>query len=31
VIEVDGRELTLVSERLLAEAAEAYRDSGHVP
>lgn len=31
VIEVDGRELTLVDERLLAEAAQAYRDSGHVP
>ena len=30
-IEVDGRELTLVSERLLAEVAEAYRDSGRVP
>ena len=26
VIEVDGRELTLVDERLLAEAAHAYRD-----
>jgi methionyl-tRNA formyltransferase len=31
LIEVDGRELTLVDERLLAEAANAYRDSGHVP
>jgi methionyl-tRNA formyltransferase len=31
VVEVDGRELTLVDERLLAEAAEAYRDSGRVP
>jgi methionyl-tRNA formyltransferase len=31
VIEVDGRELTLVDERLLREAARAYRDAGHVP
>jgi methionyl-tRNA formyltransferase len=31
VIEVDGRELTLVDERLLADAARAYRDSGQVP
>jgi methionyl-tRNA formyltransferase len=31
VIEVDGRELTLVDERLLADAAKAYRDSGQVP
>jgi methionyl-tRNA formyltransferase len=31
VIEVDGRELTLVDEPLLAEAARAYIDSGHVP
>jgi methionyl-tRNA formyltransferase len=31
VIEVDGRALTLVDERLLAEAAHAYRDSGRVP
>jgi methionyl-tRNA formyltransferase len=31
VIEVDGRELTLVDEGLLADAAEAYRDSGQVP
>jgi methionyl-tRNA formyltransferase len=31
VVEVDGRELTLVSEQLLADAAEAYRDSGRVP
>ena len=31
VIEVDGREVTLVDERLLAEAAHAYRDSGQVP
>jgi methionyl-tRNA formyltransferase len=31
VIEVGGRELTLVDERVLAEVAEAYRDSGQVP
>lgn len=31
VVELDGRELTLVDARLLAEVAEAYRDSGHVP
>jgi len=31
VIEVDGRELTLVDEGLLADAANAYRDSGRVP
>jgi methionyl-tRNA formyltransferase len=31
VVEVDGRELTLVDEQLLAELAEAYRDSGRVP
>jgi len=31
VIEVDGRELTLVDERLLREAADAYRDAGYVP
>ena len=31
VVEVDGRELTLVDERLLADAAQAYRDSGQVP
>jgi methionyl-tRNA formyltransferase len=31
VIEVDGRELTLVDERLLRDAARAYRDSGQVP
>ena len=31
VIEVEGRKLTLVDERLLAEVAEAYRDSGRVP
>jgi methionyl-tRNA formyltransferase len=31
VAEVNGRELTLVDERLLAEVAEIYRDSGRVP
>jgi methionyl-tRNA formyltransferase len=31
VVEVDGRELTLVSEQLLADAARAYRESGRVP
>jgi methionyl-tRNA formyltransferase len=31
VIEVDGRDLTLVDERLLAEAARAYREAGHIP
>ena len=31
VVEVDGRKLTLVDERLLAELAEVYRDSGRVP
>jgi methionyl-tRNA formyltransferase len=31
LIEVDGRELTLVDEQLLADAARAYRDSGQVP
>jgi methionyl-tRNA formyltransferase len=31
VIEVDGRLLTLVDERLLAETADAYRDAGLVP
>ena len=31
VVDVDGRELTLVGESLLAEVAEAYRDSGRVP
>jgi len=31
VVELDGRELTLVDERLLAELAEVYRDSGRVP
>jgi methionyl-tRNA formyltransferase len=31
VIEVDGRRLTLVDERLLAEIAGTYRDAGHLP
>lgn len=31
VIEVDGRTLTLVDERLLAETAHAYREAGLVP
>jgi methionyl-tRNA formyltransferase len=31
VIEVDGRLVTLVDERLLAEVADAYRDAGHLP
>ncbi len=31
VVEVDGRELTLVDERLLAETARAYREAGQVP
>jgi methionyl-tRNA formyltransferase len=31
VVDVEGRELTLVDERLLAEVAEAYRESGRVP
>jgi methionyl-tRNA formyltransferase len=31
VIELDGRHLTLVDERLLAEVADAYRDAGRVP
>jgi methionyl-tRNA formyltransferase len=31
VVEVNGRDLTLVDERLLAELAEAYLDSGWVP
>jgi methionyl-tRNA formyltransferase len=31
VVEVDGRELTLVGDELLAEVADAYRDSGQVP
>ena len=31
LLEVEGRELTLVDESLLAEVAQAYRDSGMVP
>jgi methionyl-tRNA formyltransferase len=31
LVDVDGRELTLVDERLLAEVAHVYRDSGRVP
>jgi methionyl-tRNA formyltransferase len=31
VLEVDGRRLTLVDEKLLAEVAEAYRDAGSLP
>jgi methionyl-tRNA formyltransferase len=31
VVEVDGRPLTIVSEDVLAEVAQAYRDSGQVP
>jgi methionyl-tRNA formyltransferase len=31
VVEVNGRDMTLVDDRLLAELAEAYRDSGLVP
>jgi len=31
VVEVNGRDMTLVDERLLAELAVAYRDSGRVP
>jgi methionyl-tRNA formyltransferase len=31
VLEVDGRLVTLVDERLLAEVADAYRDAGHLP
>lgn len=31
VIEVGGRELTLVDEALLEETAEAYRDAGYIP
>jgi methionyl-tRNA formyltransferase len=30
-VEVEGRELTVVDERLLAELAELYRDGGEVP
>ena len=31
LVEVDGRELTLVDERLLAELARLYREAGWVP
>ena len=31
VVEVNGHDVTLVGERLLAELAEVYRDSGRVP
>ena len=31
VLEIDGRRVTLVDERLLAEVAEAYRDAGRLP
>jgi methionyl-tRNA formyltransferase len=31
LVEVDGRELSLVDDRLLAEVADAYRNSGYVP
>jgi len=31
VVDVDGRRLTLVDERLLEEVADAYRDAGRVP
>jgi methionyl-tRNA formyltransferase len=31
VIEVEGRTLTLVDDRLLAETAHAYREAGLVP
>jgi methionyl-tRNA formyltransferase len=31
VLEVDGRRLTLVDERLLADVADAYRDAGRIP
>jgi len=31
VLEVDGRRVTLVDERLLAEVADAYRDAGRIP
>ena len=30
-VEVDGRELSVVDERLLGELAELYRDSGALP
>lgn len=31
IVDVDGRELTLVDNSLLAEAADAYRDAGLLP
>jgi methionyl-tRNA formyltransferase len=31
VLEVDGRRVTLVDERVLAEVADAYRDAGRIP
>jgi methionyl-tRNA formyltransferase len=31
VLEVDGRQLTLVDEGLLADVADAYRDAGRLP
>jgi methionyl-tRNA formyltransferase len=31
LVELEGRDLTVVDERLLAEVAQAYRDSGMVP
>jgi methionyl-tRNA formyltransferase len=31
VLEVEGRRVTLVDERLLAEVADAYRDAGQLP
>jgi methionyl-tRNA formyltransferase len=31
VVDVDGRRLTLVDERLLADAAAAYREAGRLP
>ncbi|MGH2803338.1 MAG: formyl transferase, partial [Thermoleophilaceae bacterium] len=31
VLEVDGRRLTLVDDRLLGEVADAYRDAGRLP
>jgi methionyl-tRNA formyltransferase len=30
-VDVDGRDLTLVDESLLAQIAQAYRDGGHIP
>jgi methionyl-tRNA formyltransferase len=31
ILEVEGRRLTLVDDRLLGEMAEVYRDAGHLP